>query len=131
MEFNSLIMYNNEICLSQNPLKITQYHIYNCNNEYVGMIEYRGRTHSLSGDIGYMIDKRYQGNGYAYKALCLMGESLRDYGIEDFIISAHKDNFSSLKTIEKYGGSLVKIYGDIYIFKCNTNVRKVKKLGRF
>lgn len=119
-------MYSSEIYLVQNQLKFSQYHIYNLKNEIVGMIEYRDENHSLTGDIGYMIKKQYRGNNFAYKALCLLGRYLSDYGIEEIIISSRSDNISSLKTIYKYGGTLIKVIGDICVFKCNNNLEKNK-----
>ena len=68
----------------------------------VGHIHYSGyHFHKYFGDIGYDNDKDFQGNNYAYRSLCLIGEILNENGIEDFWISARKDNMPSRKTIEK------------------------------
>ena len=94
----------------------------------VGHIDYRGyHNSSLVGDVGYVIDKRYSGNNYAYKALCLLSEYLFQNNIPDFYISVFLNNTPSLKiiikTILNYGGNIFEMNDNIVTFKCFTRER--------
>ena len=53
------------------------------------------------GQIGYHIETDYRGHGYAYQALCLLLDQLKEKGIERVTITCAKDNVASQKTIEK------------------------------
>ena len=87
-----------------------KYEIYLHNEKtQVGNIVYRGyHTSHLFGDIEYDINKEFRGNNYAYRALCLLSDLLKENDVEDFWISAYNDNISSLKTIKKYGGKVIQ-----------------------
>lgn len=75
------------------------------NKKVIGIIKYSGyHNDKYLGDIGYRIASRFRGNNYSYQALCLLGELLKENGINDFWISAEKENIPSIKVIEKYGG---------------------------
>jgi len=90
----------------------------------VGRIEYRGYHESYYiGDIGYLINPEYRGHNYAYQALCLLGEHLKENGIDDFWICTTIDNKASMRIITKYGGTLInECCGNIY-YTANTRVR--------
>ncbi len=71
----------------------------------VGYITYRGyHTDDFCGDVGYGIEEEYRGNGYACKAMRLLGDILKRHNIDDFWVSAYNDNIPSIKSIIKYGG---------------------------
>lgn len=93
----------------------------------IGHIDYEGYHASIIfGDIGYVIDYRFNGHHYAYKALCLLSSYLYDQGINDFYISAFNDNIPSIKTIMRYGGNIIRKEGRIVTFQCET--RKKEKI---
>lgn len=90
----------------------------------VGNINYRGQhTNDFHGDIGYVVEEEYRGNGYAYQALALLGEKLYEDGISDFWVGIYDHNIASIKTVQKYGGKLIKRngYGPYaLLFQCET-----------
>ena len=111
----------NELC--------NMYNIYLKKNKLkVGHIDYRGYHDSvISGDVGYVIDYRYRGNNYAYKALCLFSNYLYDNNIPDFYISVFHDNIPSIKTIHKYGGGMIIKEDDkITTYECETRKKENK-----
>lgn len=96
----------------------------------VGRIDYLGYHFSnLTGDVGYVVDARFQGHNYAYKALLLLSSYLYDNNIPDFYISVFMDNTPSLKVIIKailaHGGNIIALNGNMVTFKCLT--RKIEK----
>lgn len=89
--------------------------------EIIGSISYRGYHIKKSlGDIGYEIKEEYRGKGYAYKALCLLGEMLKEKGIDDFWITTENKNLASISTIEKYGGICIGNEGNTLFYSCQT-----------
>lgn len=89
--------------------------------EVVGNISYRGYHIKKSlGDIGYEISEKYRGKNYAYQALCLLGELLKEQGINDFWITTEKGNIASRKTIEKYGGICLGEEENTLFYSCET-----------
>ena len=87
----------------------------------IGHIDYRGyHTSPITGDIGYVIDYRFNGHNYAYKALCLLADYLSRNNISDFYISVFSDNIPSIKTIEKYGGVIIRKDNRISTYECIT-----------
>lgn len=91
--------------------------------EVVGNISYRGyHTKKSLGDIGYEIKEKYRGNNYAYYALCLLGEMLKEKDINDFWIAVEKGNYASIKTIEKYGGVCFGEEENTLFYSCKTKL---------
>ena len=89
--------------------------------EVVGNISYRGYHIKKSlGDIGYEILEKYRGKNYAYHALCLLGDLLKEQGVDDFWITTEKRNIASRKTIEKYGGVCFGEEENTLFFSCET-----------
>ena len=69
----------------------------------VGVISYDPQyTNTVYGDISYAIDDNYQGNGYAYEALCMLADHLRKQNVCEIRLSVNNHNIPSIKTIEKY-----------------------------
>ena len=98
----------------------------------IGHIDYRGYHDSVVfGDIGYVVDAKYNGHNYAYKALVLLSDYLSQNDIPDFLISAFIDNIPSLKTILKtimnYGGDIIGIYENMVSFRCMTREKNKTK----
>ncbi len=83
-------------------------------------------TNEFLGDVGFVIDPEYRGNSYAYHALCLVGELLKEKGIEDFWISAYKTNIPSVKTIEKYGGVVIKSDDRYNLYQAPTLINEMQ-----
>ena len=124
-----------EFIASDNEIEIKRFGNNVCNryNIYikgkglkVGYIDYRGYHNSIVlGDIGYVIDYRYRGNNYAYKALCLLSNYLYENNIPDFYISVFHDNIPSIKTIRKYGGGMIiKKDNMITTYQCETREKE-------
>ena len=97
----------------------------------IGTITYRGTNDKLyEGDISYRIEPDYSGHSYAYKALCLLSDYLYRNGVDHFVISAHRENVASVKTIEKYGGIMLpsdRLYPGIKIYSCDTREKESEK----
>ena len=97
-------------------------------NIAVGHIKYSGYHCSYKfGDISYYIYSEHRGNNYAYYALCLLSEKLKEDGIDDFWISTKDNNVASIKTIEKYIGKLILSQDGILLFECLTRLLEDKK----
>lgn len=75
----------------------------------VGEINCRGCHTSNYGDIEYTIIESFRGHGYAYRALSLLGDVLKENGINEVWIAAENDNIASIKTIAKYGGTPIEM----------------------
>ena len=92
----------------------------------IGEIQYRGyHVSEYLGDIGYGINPTYHGHNYAYQALCLLSELLNEEGIEDFWITTYDNNISSIKTIEKHGGSrFERKENNVLLYVCPTIKRQ-------
>lgn len=58
------------------------------------------------GHIGYGITEKYRGNHYALQALGLLKNTILSHGLNKIIITAFADNYASIKTIERFGGTL-------------------------
>lgn len=92
--------------------------------EVVGRIDYRGYHSSYYlGDVGYLINPEHRGHNYAYQALCLLGEHLKENGIDDFWICTTVDNKVSIRIITKYGGTIISEHDGCICYSANTRVR--------
>lgn len=101
----NLISNNEEIDLYKVDDDIAgTYFIYIHNTtEEVGFITYDPKySKSIYGDISYTIYDDYQGNGYAFKALCILSKFLKENNVEIIRLSTQKNNIPSVRTIEKY-----------------------------
>ena len=93
--------------------------------EVVGRISYRGyHVSDYLGDIGYAVDPEFRGNNYSYHALCMLGELLKENGVDDFWISSYKDNTPSVKVIEKYGGMPIKEEDHYILYRAETFINE-------
>ena len=95
----------------------------------VGNISFRGyHISDFMGDIGYTIFEEYRGNDYAYQALILLSEKLYEDGIPDFWAGVYERNIASVKTLEKYGGKIIKRNeSSALLFQCETKKRLEKE----
>lgn len=64
------------------------------------------------GNIGYEINKEHRGHKYALQALELLRKPMITKGLTNIIITTYPDNLPSIKTIENFGGVLVKEAND-------------------
>ena len=68
------------------------------------------------GHIGYSIHPNYRHQGHATKMLQEALKFCREWDIFPILVTCHKDNIASRKTIEKCGGQLEDQYDDILRF---------------
>ena len=76
----------------------------------IGMLDIRHELNEmclkLFGGIGYSIHPDERGKGYATEQLSLAKEICRSMGMTKILVTCHKENFASAKTILKNGGIL-------------------------
>lgn len=63
----------------------------------------------FNGNIGYEIDKDFQGNHYASQACQLVIPVAKYHNMDYLILTCDKSNIASSKTIEKLGARLIEI----------------------
>lgn len=84
----------------------------------VGLISYNPKyKDTIYGDISYYIDEEYQGNGYAFEALCMLTNYLKNKKVYSIRISVKNYNVPSIKTVEKYE----QINSDVVVSDCDGN----------
>ena len=79
---------------------------------YVGYVSLRlGESPGLYylGHVGYRIEEKYRGHGYAGRACRLMLPLLRRLRLGSVVITNNVDNFASRKTCERLGCALERI----------------------
>lgn len=118
---------NEKIDLKKNihkPSKFGEYYIFLHNtNTIVGVIDFQSEE-----SIGGIIYEEYRGNHYLYEALNLLGEILYKNGIEYIYPIILKDNIASRKSVEKYGGKLIKeLENDLVQYECKTRLVNTKE----
>lgn len=62
----------------------------------------------IHGHIGYTIDEGYRGYGYSYYALQMILNLAREHGYERVLMTSDPKNLSSINSILKVGGKLIK-----------------------
>ncbi|MCA9693956.1 MAG: GNAT family N-acetyltransferase [Myxococcales bacterium] len=81
--------------------------------ERVGRVDLRlGYTTDVvryGGHIGYGVDERHRGHGYAARACLLCRPHARAHGMDVLWITCNPDNWASRKTCERIGAALVEI----------------------
>ena len=87
--------------------------IKNTTKERVGRISLRIGSNELinryAGNIGYTIDKKHRGSGFAEKACRLLVALAIEHGFEHLYITCNPDNGPSRRTIEKLGSTLLGV----------------------
>lgn len=66
------------------------------------------------GNIGYRLDKKFQGKGYMLQALNLLKPIMIEEGLTKPKITVYPDNISSVKTIESFGGKLMPKENELF-----------------
>ena len=80
--------------------------------DYVGYVCLRlGESPALYylGHIGYRIEEKYRGNGWAGRACRLMRPLIERLGMESVVITTNVENIASRKTCERLGCILERI----------------------
>jgi RimJ/RimL family protein N-acetyltransferase len=99
------------------------YEFYVCaNNEKVGGVSLRvGYSEGLyySGNIGYDIDEKHRGKGYAGRACRLLLHVAKAHGMQKLLITNNYTNNASKRVCEKLGARLLRVarlpeWHDIY-----------------
>ena len=84
--------------------------IRNADGRLVGMLDIRHELNemclNLFGNIGYSIRHTERRKGYATQMLALAKEICRGMGMEKILVTCHKENAASAKTIRNNGGIL-------------------------
>ena len=79
--------------------------------DVMGIIDLRvGLTEKLKefgGHIGYEVDEKFRGNGYAARSCRLLFPLIRQLGINPVVITCDPKNIPSAKTIESLGARLM------------------------
>lgn len=82
----------------------------NSDGQIVGMLDIRHKLNeaclNLFGNIGYSIHPDHRRKGYATAQLQLAKEICRGMGMTKILVSCHKENIGSAKTIRRNGGIL-------------------------
>lgn len=74
------------------------------------------RSRAIGGNIGYAIDPKQRGNGYATILLSRLVEQAEKMGIEEKLLSVEKYNPASKRVIEKCDGRLIKENNERWFF---------------
>jgi RimJ/RimL family protein N-acetyltransferase len=125
VEFNGFIDFNEMIdgdiylvCTEKKPALpekkfVPAYEFAVCRGgEKIGHINLRtGYTDGLyyGGQIGYGIDERFRGNGYAAAACRLLAPVVKAHGMKKLLITNSRDNLSSRRVCEKLGARLLRL----------------------
>jgi RimJ/RimL family protein N-acetyltransferase len=79
-------------------------------NEHIGAIGIDLDRERHTGELGWIINKRYWGNGYATEAAReVMNFAIRELKLKKIIAHCDSENISSYKVMQKLGLSLVSI----------------------
>ena len=85
----------------------------NATGDRVGRISLRIGNNELidryAGHVGYAVDKRHRGNGFAEKGCRLLVNLAREHGFTQLYITCNPDNLPSRRTIEKLGATLLGV----------------------
>jgi len=70
----------------------------------------------VPGHVGYVVDPRHRGRGFATQALRMIAEEARALGLVHIDLAAQADNLASIRTIEKAGGRQIGLFdaGDLH-----------------
>lgn len=82
------------------------------NGERIGEINLRiGYTDGLyyGGQIGYGIDEKHRGNGYAVRACRLLATVAKAHGMRKLLITNNQPNTASKRVCEKLGARFVRV----------------------
>lgn len=79
---------------------------------HIGNVSIEFLENGTIGELGWIINKRYWGHGYAVEAAAaLIAYVRKKYGVTHFIGHADAENAASLRAMEKLGMVCTKTYG--------------------
>lgn len=85
----------------------------------VGWLVLRGgltdRSIQYGGHIGFSVEEKFQGNGYASRSVSLIKKFTKSIGLPQILLTCDEDNIASRKTIENAGGKLHKIINEFHV----------------
>ena len=109
------------VCTSKNPANpekqwVPAYEFAICKNgEKIGDINLRigyggvnGSSLYYGGQIGYGVDEKYRGNGYAVQACQLLAPVAKAHGMTKLLITNNYTNIASKRVCEKLGAKLIR-----------------------
>lgn len=116
------------VCIKKSPADpvrkfVPAYHFAICKgSEQIGQIDLRiGYTDGLyyGGNIGYAVEEKHRGNGYAVKACRLIMRVAKAHGMTKILITNNHTNYASQRVCEKLGAKLVRVarlpeWSDLY-----------------
>lgn len=77
------------------------------NNEHIGAVSIYINNDKTEGELGWIISKKYWGNGYAVEAAReIINFAVQEFNIRKFIAHCDSENISSYKVMEKIGMKL-------------------------
>lgn len=77
-------------------------------SEHIGAVSIYFSKESVAWEIGWIINKKYWGNGYAEEAAKgIMNFAIQELEVRKFIAHCDSENISSYRVMEKLGMSLV------------------------
>jgi len=72
--------------------------------ESIGVITFIKRDYLDHYDLGFAFLPEYSGKGYAFEAACVILENVKEDKAHEYILATTiRDNFSSIKLVEKLG----------------------------
>ena len=78
---------------------------------HIGAVSIEFVNNGKTGELGWIIDRNYWGNGYTFEAAKSFMEYCREkYNLTHYIAHADSENRSSIRIMEKLGMTLVNIY---------------------
>lgn len=76
-------------------------------NEHIGAVSIYLNNDNAEGELGWIISKKYWGNGYAEEAAReIINFAIQELKVSKFIAHCDSENISSYKVMEKLGMSL-------------------------
>lgn len=98
---------------------------------FIGSVRvvYDDMRNNMYGNIGYGLNRDFQGHGYMLQALEILREPMLQKGLERPILTVEPDNKPSVRTIEKFGGKKLENddWYDIYEVDLTEKGSKGKK----
>ncbi len=79
---------------------------------HIGAVSVEFLENNSVGEFGWIINKKYWGNGYTVEAVkALVGYCKDKHALTHYIAHADSQNHASIRTMEKLGMKFVKQYG--------------------
>jgi RimJ/RimL family protein N-acetyltransferase len=77
-------------------------------NEHIGAVSIYFNKDNAEGELGWIINKKYWGNGYAKEAAKgILNFAIREMKVRKFVAHCDSENISSARVMQKIGMSLL------------------------